>query len=434
MGLFAIKTKGKKESDFHPKLAYFEGSSINLADNKLNKRLQYMNVTKENLFVLQELKPHMMEIKDDFLNRVLDHVYQFDELIAIAEAHSSRERLKGVFSMYLDTLLEGSIDDKYVQIRKRIGATHNRGELPVGWFLATYQTFNSLLIPQIVKLYNHDPNKLSNMLIALTDMMNFDIQLVVETYIDSKVEQITEIYNEQQDLQEELNGLSQQLAAMVEENEAALEETATRAEKVRKDTEITMKSNINVLGLANMSEKNIEEMTLSFKVLQDQMLEGTNKVEEMKKISESISNMTGKIEQIADQTNLLALNASIEAARAGDAGKGFAVVANEVRKLAENSKTITKSIIDLSNESNHNTNQLVDSLTTMNQATTASNKKINDVKSSFSGVKMEMENYNKMFQSNKDQVDLIVHSVKELADSTKNLTNISNELLEKGKN
>ncbi len=53
----------------------------------------------------------------------------------------------------------------------------------------------------------------------------------------------------------------------------------------------------------------------------------------------SISDFASTIQEIANQTNLLALNASIEAARAGEQGKGFAVVAQEVRKLADQSKS-----------------------------------------------------------------------------------------------
>lgn len=97
----------------------------------------------------------------------------------------------------------------------------------------------------------------------------------------------------------------------------------------------------------NLSEKGFEIIDLlTSKSLDAQKAaqEASAVVEDMYNSSLQISNISDTLVSITAQTNLLSLNAGIEAARAGEAGKGFIVVANEVRKLAEESKSSTAEI------------------------------------------------------------------------------------------
>lgn len=81
----------------------------------------------------------------------------------------------------------------------------------------------------------------------------------------------------------------------------------------------------------------LNDVKNDFAAVNDQGIRMSSKVND-------IIQIVSTVEVIAEQTNLLALNASIEAARAGEMGRGFSVVAEEIRKLAEDSKTAVNTI------------------------------------------------------------------------------------------
>lgn len=131
----------------------------------------------------------------------------------------------------------------------------------------------------------------------------------------------------------------QQQAEQIDESSKLLEmvrdnsnEVASKSDNINKAAEDGQQSAKDGLETVNQVVKSMTEIKESANITSESIMVLTER-------SEEIARTLKVITDIAAQTNLLALNAAIEAARAGDAGRGFAVVAEEIRKLAEDSRT-----------------------------------------------------------------------------------------------
>ncbi|MCA1950705.1 MAG: methyl-accepting chemotaxis protein [Treponema sp.] len=134
----------------------------------------------------------------------------------------------------------------------------------------------------------------------------------------------------------DLSSSSQNLSSRNSEQASVAEQVASSVEQ--------MASNIA------MTADHAKETEAIARSAADRAVQSKNTVQNAVNVMKNIAEKVVIIEDIARQTDLLALNAAIEAARAGEHGKGFAVVSQEVRKLAERSKSAAAEIIDLSRE------------------------------------------------------------------------------------
>lgn len=211
------------------------------------------------------------------------------------------------------------------------------------------------------------------------------------------------------------------IAAAVEKINEAAQSTATITSEVSKAHESLTDTMIEVSGESGNIMKDIHscesELTAISGLSTAAIATAQGMQDDLNGLIEAADNMiklVGSIDAISSQTNLLALNASIEAARAGEAGRGFSVVAEEIRTLAEETKSLTKRM-----------GTFVDAI---QQASCKSSESVATTVDELEHINENIQNVWKITGNNRKSMDHINDSVSSLAAVSEEISSSMNEL------
>lgn len=203
---------------------------------------------------------------------------------------------------------------------------------------------------------------------------------------------------------------------------------AEQAGQVAENASLASQSAREVQDNANQGKSAVQTTVIQMESLANQINTAVEATHRIEKDGNSISTVVQVIKDIAEQTNLLALNAAIEAARAGEQGRGFAVVADEVRGLAEKTKSATVEVYQIMETLLGNTKTIV---SVVKESQTKAEQSVSNVQSTGQILESMLDQFDRMSEMN-SQIASYTNQQREAAagvsSSSEELSSISEQV------
>lgn len=386
---------------------------------ELKKQMDLIGLTKEDIRLINTFQPYVEKGINDIVSVFYEQVLSVPSLRKIIEDRTQIERLKKTVGSYIIEMFSGELTETTIEKKRKLAQIHFKIGLEPKWYMGTFHQIQAIIISLVNEkiIANEEREKTS---LTISKLINLEMQIVLEEYEKENMK-LRQLQSDiiKTELKSKISSISEDLADLTEETNTSMEHVELNTSKIRESVQANIDSVKQIQADAHDGNKLIE-------LLQHQMELVTSNTEEMatiildlKQSSEEIFQIVGLVKQIAEQTNLLALNASIEAARAGDHGKGFAVVAQEVRNLAEQSKSSVQRITHLVQNSTKLTNKAVSTIANMEKSVELGLESSTDTNRKFNKILLSIEENNNHINQVESQVSNLVQVIRDISNDTK---------------
>jgi len=392
--------------------------------------IELLGLTTHDLGILRAVgplvRPQLREVVDVFYDA---YVYRVPELKELIDRHSTLDRLKTTLHKHLEELFAGRVDEAYLARRRAVIAAHQRIELPLDAYLASFSILYANFLRILETIPAHElPAPPHAVRLALYRILLLEMILVRHGYQELKDAKIREAESAKEAAREELLLTAERLTAVSEETGAALEELSREVEVLK---ELSAQSHTLAAKSSESSLHGLERLRQTESAtteLEGRMQAIAEKANDLGELSRDIGSLAEIIHAIAEDTNLLALNAAIEAARASEHGRGFAVVAQEVRRLADDTKNQLRLVEERVKRAQVSVQSVIKAVEEAQKALKASRERLGEIGEVLVEISHHMEEGRAAAAHTEESTVRFAHALHDVSAAAEELVRLAEEL------